>query len=451
MEIKVIYSSILRQTVQPVTVFDAELKKQADDMVKLMKSHSGIGLAANQVGLDKRLIVLGYHKTNKEDELPEIPFQQLCNPVLVKQSKEKDIVDEGCLSIPGLELPVERSIGVVVEAYDTTGKKVTIKAKGMHARVLQHEIDHINGILFTDHVKNYKKIADYQFARIVFCGSDSFSQPVLYRLLKDKLNVITLITETTKRGGRGQELVKSSLLTYAKENGIAVFQPEDTDELTFILQELKPGLLILASYGKILPAEALTAPIYGCLNVHPSLLPKYRGATPIQSAILNGDGETGVTIMEMSPKVDAGRIISQKAVELSGKETTASLKEDLANIGASELIKVIPVYLSGQAKMVTQLNKEVTQTRKLAKEMGEIDWSLKPTEVDRRVRALNPWPGTFTFLDGKRLKILECELLDDQLALKTVQLEGKNPANWNDFKRGYLNQLTKTDWFSTIR
>ncbi len=451
MDIKVIYEPILRQTVEEVTVFDATLKKEADEMIELMKDHNGIGLSGNQVGLNKRLIVFGYHQESKEDELPEIPYQALVNPKIIKFSKEKDTLDEGCLSLPGLELPVERSSGIIVEAQDLTGRKITIKTKGIPARIIQHEIDHLNGILFTDHVKNYKKINDYQFAKIVFCGSDDFSRIILEEIINNKLNIFSVITETDKGAGRGHEIAQTEIKKFAKENSIASFQPTDKGELQFILEQLKPDLLILASYGKILPSSALEIPAYGCLNVHPSLLPKYRGATPIQSVIFNGETETGVTIMQMSPTVDAGGIISQTKYPIDKIDTSQNLRKKLAEIGARELIKAIPIYLSGQAKIISQNSEDVTTTKKLTKDMGEIDWKLPIEVIDRQIRALNPWPSTFTFMGGKRLKIIDAELKGNELYLKTVQLEGKNPADWQDFKRGYSNQLTNTDWFSKIQ
>lgn len=449
MNIRVIYDPLLRTTVASVTVFDGALQAEADEMIKLMKKNLGLGLAANQVGLNKQLIVLGYHRTSAEDDIPEIPFQQLCNPKVVKSSSAKDIQNEGCLSLPGLELPVERSVGVVVEAQNLKGEKVTIKAKGLHARVLQHEIDHLNGILFTDRVKNYHSIEDYQWARIVFCGSDDFSAPVLQTLLDAKLNVICTITESSKRAGRGNETVDPIIKTIAHEAGIAVFQPEDKDEISAIVTQLKPDLLVLASYGKIFPADALEAPIYGCLNVHPSLLPKYRGATPLQSAILNGDAETGVTIMAMVPAVDAGAILAQEKIKLDQTETYTDLKEKLAQIGAKLLLKAVPTFLAGQAKAQEQTG-EATMTRKLTKEMGEINWEETSKTIDRQIRALNPWPGTFTWLDGKRLKILAAKLNGEKLSLVTVQLEGKTPAAWADFQRGYANQLTGAPWKGKI-
>jgi len=449
MKVRVIYDPILRQTTASVTVFDAELKKQADEMLLTMQRSLGLGLAANQVGLDKRLIVLGYHRADEKDEVPEIPFQQLCNPKVVKFSKEKETMDEGCLSLPGLELPVERSAGVVVEAQDVTGKPVTIKAKGLHARVLQHEIDHLNGVLFTDRVKNLGSAKDYHFARIVFLGSDNFSAVVFNALVEAGYNVIAALMETAKPGGRGQELIEPVMKTVATEQAVAVFQPEDRADLTHIIQQLQPDLLVLASYGKILPAEALALPTYGALNVHPSLLPQFRGATPIQSALLAGVAETGVSLITMDPKVDTGALIDQVPFPLTGRETAEQLKGELALIGARLVIKNLPTYLAGQAQIKPQVG-EVTLTKKLTKEMGEIDWSQSALQIDRKIRALNPWPGTYTWLGDKRLKILAAQLHNDQLSLITVQLEGKKPTNWADFARGYYNQLTKASWFSKI-
>lgn len=450
MKVRVIYDPILRTKVAPVTVFDQALKNEAAEMIEIMKSHDGLGLAANQVGLNKQFFVCGYRRQSKDDELPEIPFMAIVNPTVTKISKEKETMTEGCLSLPGLELPVERSAGITLQAQNLEGEKVSLKAKGFLARLFQHETDHLNGVLFTDHVKGHKKLEDYKFAKIVFCGSDDFSAQILGGLIDNGLTVISAITETAKPSGRGGNLKETIVNDLAKQNGIAVFQPATKDELTQIIEQIKPDLLILASYGKILPASALTLPRYGCLNVHPSLLPKYRGATPIQTAILNGEHETGVTIMSMAPQVDAGGIISQEKLAIESSDNAVSLRQKLAIKGAQLLVKTIPAYLSGQAKITSQNESEVTKTTKLTKEMGEIDWSKPAEQIDREIRAFAPWPGSYTELAGQRLKILEAELKDQRLVLKVVQLEGKKPSAWNDFKRGYANQLTKTNWFSKI-
>lgn len=450
MQIRVIYDPILRQAVAPVTVFDATLRTEAENMLKIMHQHSGIGLAANQVGLNKRLLVTEYATTDPEDDMPAIPRTAICNPRVLKQSSQTDFFDEGCLSLPGLELPVERSKAVVIEAQNLRGDKVVIKAKGMYARVLQHEIDHLNGVLFTDHVANYNDVARYHFAKIVFFGSDTFSLPILEKLVESSFQVVAVVCESDKRAGRGDETAVSPVKTFALKQGIAVFSPKEAKEITSLLQQLKPDLLVLASYGKILPASALAVPVYGCLNVHPSLLPKYRGATPLQTAILNGDKETGVTLMTMVAQVDAGGIVKQAKISLDSSETTQSLKTKLAALGAELLIAQLPAYLAGQATIQAQDPSQVTATKKLTKEMGEIDWTKSALEIDRIIRAYNPWPGSYTTLGTKRLKVLAAHIEADQLQLDEVQLEGKNPTNWPDFVRGYQQQLTKEAWYAKI-
>ena len=450
MEVKVIYSPILRRSVDAVTVFDVDLKKQAEAMLKTMKSHSGIGLAANQVGINKRLIVMGYENKGQDDEMPSIPFIELCNPQVVKFSKEKETAIEGCLSVPGLELPVERSLGVVVKAEDLNGKSMTVRAKGLFAKVLQHEIDHINGVLFTDRVTDYRKLADYRFARIVFIGSDDFSLIQLTALIDAGLKVVAAITETDKRAGRGKKIKESVIKTFAKTNSIAVFLPEDTESLTSILQQIKADLIILASYGKILTQEALEAPRYGSINVHPSLLPKYRGATPIQSAIISGDTETGVTIMTMTKAVDAGKIISQQKLNILEDETSSSLRSRLAKLGSKLLIEAIPEYLSGQAKLVEQDSSKKTMTRRFKKEDGEINWAEPAEKIVRKIRALEPWPGSFTFVGSKRLKLIKATVKNGKVLPGRVQLEGKTVISWEDFLKGYKKQLTREPWYGKI-
>src|SRR3989344_661587 len=452
MKLRVIYDEMLRTKVAPVTVFDAQLKKEAEEMLSVMHSYRGIGLAANQVGLNKQLIVyeLIPDKTDKEQkDLPTIPRTILANAWIVKFSKEKEVINEGCLSLPGLELPVERSLGVTVEAQNLDGKKVTIKAKGLHARVLQHEIDHTNGILFTDRAKELNVLKHYVGAKIVFFGSDEFSAEVFRGLTTAGLNVMAVICESDKPSGRGGVLKPVPMAEIATAVEVPVFKPESKSEIAEILAQLSPHLVVLASYGKILPENVLEIPTFGCLNVHPSLLPKYRGATPLQSAILAGEKATGVTVMKMNAGVDTGEIVAQTSTEIVPDETFLTLRDRLSAVGSQCLVKNIPTYLAGQAKLQRQ-GIDATQTVKFSKDMGEIDWEKSYSEIDRQIRALNPWPGTFTFVGEQRLKILTAEIKDGELALQTVQLEGKNAVTWTDFVRGHAQQLKKESWYGKI-
>lgn len=454
-KVRVIYDPILRSPVKPVTVFDDELKKLSEEMFLVMHKNIGMGLAANQLGVDQDLLVIEYRpiKDNEADEDKEggkpIGPIVLCNAKVIKTSQITETMNEGCLSLPGLELPVNRPSGVVVEAMDLTGKPVTIKAKGLLARILQHEVDHLDGILFTDRASGLKNLKNYAGIKIVFFGSDNFSVPIFQYLVDSGLNVIAVVTETDKPAGRGNQLTITPIKTVATEAGIAVVQPETKTEIVEILHQLKPDLIVLASYGKILPEEALVIPTYGALNVHPSLLPKYRGATPVQSVILAGEKITGVTIMKMNAGVDTGEIVSQTTTKIENNETFLTLRDRLSAIGSQLLIKTLPAYLSGQANLKLQ-GTDSTTTKKLTKEMGEIDWTQSTEAIDRQIRALNPWPGTYTKLKDKRLKIIDAEIREGKLILITVQLEGKNPTAWPEFVRGYEQQLKNCSWYGKL-
>lgn len=451
MQLRVIYEPILRTPAASIRVFDAKLKKTAEQMRRLMKESRGIGLAANQVGLNQRLLVMEYQPKNQGPE-QAVPRLELANPRLVKQSSEKETMIEACLSIPGLEFPVTRPIGVTIEAENLSGKTIKIKTKGLAARVLQHEIDHLNGVLFTDHVakRELLNLANYQPVKIVFLGSDDFSLESLKALAGNGLNLIGVVTETGKKASRGGQIKSTPVKDFALKNNLTCFQPVDSAELESIMTQLKPDLIVLASYGRIIPTSVLALPAFGSINVHPSLLPRYRGSTPIQQAILNGDQVTGVTLMAMTAQIDAGEIISQKVLKLTGRETNLELRSQLAKIGAEQLLKNLPLYLAGQAKLKVQDDNKVSLAEKLTKETGQIDWQRPLELIERQIRAYHPWPGSFTFLHNKRLKILSARLDQGQLHLLEVQLEGKQPTNWPDFVRGHLKELKETDWFGKI-
>ncbi len=241
------------------------------------------------------------------------------------------------------------------------------------------------------------------------------------------------------------------------------------------IEKLKPDLVIVASYGKIIPKEILEIPRYGCLNVHGSLLPKYRGPSPIQTAILNGDKETGITIILMDEKIDHGKIISNSKFLISNKKIAyQELNKKLAELGVKLLIETIPKWINGEIKAKAQDESKATYTKIIKKEDGKIDWKKSAEEIERQIRAFYPWPGTFTFFKKNsppslppslklrrtrklrrtskilRVKILEAESLDKEnpkqlcikckkgyLAIKKLQPESKKPMTAEDFLRGY--------------
>ena len=241
--------------------------------------------------------------------------------------------------------------------------------------------------------------------KIVFLGKGEFGTTILQGLIKNGLNPIIVYDFKKIKG-------------------------------------LKPDLIIVASYGKIIPKEILEIPKYGALNVHPSLLPKYRGPSPIQTAILNGDKETGITIILMDEKIDHGEIISNFEFRILKKFTYQELSRKLAQLGVKLLVETIPKWIKEEIKPKPQDHSKATYTKILKREDGKIDWSKPSPEIEKQIRAFNPWPGTFTFIRHKnktlRIKVLEADISkDNKLIIKKLQPEGKKAMSFEEFKRGY--------------
>lgn len=194
---------------------------------------------------------------------------------------------------------------------------------------------------------------------------------------------------------------------------------------------------VLASYGRILTKDELAAPKYGILNIHPSLLPKYRGPTPIPTAILNGEKKTGVSIIKMDEEIDHGQLVAQFELEIFPQDTSESLLKRALTDGARVLKTILFDYVLGKIKLQPQKHGLATYTKKFTREDGQIDWSKPPEYLERMVRAFSLWPGTYTIINKKRLKILKSHLVKDKLVLDTVQLEGKKPVSYKQFLEGY--------------
>ncbi len=449
---------ILRQRAQKVSKFDEALRLLAANMVEMMRKYDGVGLAAPQIGVSKRMIVLEFNPTEEESEKP-FPLTILVNPSITKYSKEKVVMLEGCLSLPDIEVEVERPKEVNVAGQDLEGKTVKIRAKGILARVLQHEIDHLNGVLFTDHIKDYKNIKHYRDLRTVLLGTPDLAVPVLEAMIVNGLNIVGVICETDKPVGRKQELEKPPVKVLAEEYGIPIYQPDNKEDLEKIVEDLQVHYGVVAAYGKILTKKVLEEPPFGFLNIHPSMLPKYRGATPVQNVILNGDEKTGVTIMKVTEEMDAGDILTQKECEIELNDTEGSLDMRLFIEGANLLMATLPLYLSGQIEPRVQDEKKATYTKRLKKEDGLIDWSQSAEEIERMVRAYFPWPKAYTMITSngqeegdigqlavgdKRLIFHKVRVENGKLMPEVVQLEGSKPTNWEDFKRGFRGKLPET-------
>ena len=237
-------------------------------------------------------------------------------------------------------------------------------------------------------------------------GSPDFSLPTL-RALIDAYQVVGVVTQPDRASGRGRELKPPPVKLLTQELGIPVIQPEKLrqPEAMEQLRLWNPDLIVVAAFGQILKKDVLYLPRFGCINVHASLLPRWRGAAPINAAILHGDQETGITIMKMDVGLDTGPILTQRSIPLTREDTAGSVFEKLSRLGADLLIETLPDYLSGKIEPVPQPEEGMTYAPMLKKEEGQLDFSHPAEELERGVRAFNPWPGAFMDFDGTLLKI----------------------------------------------
>jgi methionyl-tRNA formyltransferase len=242
--------------------------------------------------------------------------------------------------------------------------------------------------------------------KVVFMGSPDFSLPTL-KALAGAFDVVGVVTQPDRASGRGRELKAPPVKTLALELGIPIMQPERV-RLPEAMEQLRawaPELIVVAAFGQILRKDVLELPHHGSINVHASLLPRWRGAAPINAAILHGDEETGVTIMQMDVGLDTGPMLSQRSIRLHREDTAGSVFDRLSTLGADLLLETLPDYLTGKLMPVPQPEEGVTYAPMLKKEEGRLDFSHDVLELERRVRAFNPWPGAFMEFDGALLKI----------------------------------------------
>ena len=305
--------------------------------------------------------------------------------------------------------------------------------------------------------------------RAVFMGTPEIAATVLKSVLASRHEVVAVVTQTDKPKGRGHEMAFPPVKEVALEAGIPVLQPQRARDEAFIeeLKKINPDIILVAAYGKLLPKAVLDMPKFGCINVHASLLPKYRGASPIQWAVLNGDEKSGVTIMHMAETMDTGDIIMTKEVVLSEEETAGSLHDKLADIGGPLLIEAMDALETGRAPRIRQNEEEAIHVKMLDKTMGNLDFSKPAVQLERWIRGLNPWPTAYTKLGGKMLKLWRASVLsaeeagkagkgmepgaviavakdsfdvltgDGVLRIKELQLEGKRKMTAEEFLRGF--------------
>ena len=255
--------------------------------------------------------------------------------------------------------------------------------------------------------------------RIVFAGTPEFAVPPLKALLKSTHEICGVYTQPDRPAGRGRKLTPSPVKSVALEAGLPVFQPESfkSDESRDQLRELRPDLMVVVAYGLILPKAVIDIPPLGCINIHASLLPRWRGAAPIQRAILEGDEETGVTIMFIEPRLDAGPMLLKKRCPILRGASSVELHDQLAVLGAEALLETLPALENGTAHSETQDETLVTHAAKLNKEETLLDWTQPATALERKVAAFNPWPVAETRLQGQPLRIWRAEALEGDTVL----------------------------------
>ena len=297
--------------------------------------------------------------------------------------------------------------------------------------------------------------------RVVFMGSPEFAVPALKQLVLNEYQVVAVYTQPDRAAGRGRVVVSPPVKLAAQSLGLEVVQPPSLKEAKAVeeLAQFRPDAIVVAAFGQILPRSVLDIPPSGAVNVHPSLLPRFRGASPVAAAILAGDEFSGVSIMLMDERLDSGPVLARAQVPISAADNTGSLTAKLSSVGAALLLEALAHYLRGELKPQPQNEAEATYSPSINKEEGEIDWHLPAVEIWRRVRAFYPWPGCYTKWQGGRLKIIEALPLPDEKASKVgevvmttaafgvgtgdgvlgilrLQMEGKRVMSAAEFLRG---------------
>ena len=300
--------------------------------------------------------------------------------------------------------------------------------------------------------------------KIVFMGTPHLSIPVLERIVDDGHEILAVYTQPDRTSGRGRRKAISPLKEYSVSKNYLVLQPENfrgnSSEIN-TLKKFDADIAVVAAYGILLPPDVLSAFRHGCINLHPSLLPKYRGASPVSSAILAGDEYTGVTIIQLDSGLDSGPILSQEKIKLQGDEFCDKLTMELFMLGSKLVSKTISEFATGNIKIVQQDHDKATFTGKLSRKDGLIDWTKGSDGIWKEIRAYNPWPGSHTNFNGKNLKIIEAEIStkyklpsgyvsihgdevyigtsDGSLNVKKLQAEGGKIVVASDFARGHTD------------
>lgn len=425
---------VLRGIAQPVPegLFGSpELARIIKNMEEALdKEPDGVALAAPQIAIPYRIFIIRNDRTVPEPEkVPEV--EVYINPEIIKTSRKRAEMDEGCLSVRGVYGTTHRHERATVRARRIDGSKFERGGSGIMAQIFEHETDHLNGILFIDHAERLIRIPHGPMRRFAYFGTPHVASETLDTLIKHGFVPTVVITSPDAPSGRGLTLTPSETKTLALAHSIPVLTPNTLDaEALDAIRAYDCDYAIVVAYGKIFPESLIAAYPSGVLNVHYSLLPKYRGATPLEGALLAGDTETGVTIQKMVKELDAGDIIAQKAIEIATTETALELRPRLIALGATLLVETLPAYLQGGITPIPQNQALVTLTRKIKKEAGLIALEDSAETNWNKYRAYADSIGTYFFENGKRMKITKASLRAGRFLIERVIPEGKRETNY---------------------
>lgn len=443
---------VLRAKAQPVPkdLFgSAELERLIADMGALLDAEQdGVALAAPQVNSPYRLFIVRKDRTLNAplrgasgEPAPSRQTQGLearrppatapevevyVNPEIVKTSRKRAKVEEGCLSVRGVYGTTKRHERVTIRAQRPDGTHFTRGAGGLLAQIFEHEIDHLNGILFTDHAEHLIHIPHGPVQPFAYFGSPSVSADTLELLLEHGYRPAVVVTSLDARRGRGMELTPTETRVLAEALEVPAITPEKLDaEAIEHIKTFGCEYAVVVAYGKIFPEALIRSFPKGVLNIHYSLLPKYRGATPLEAALLAGDTNTGVTIQKMAKELDAGDVLAQEAIPVAPEDTAASLRPRLVALGAKLLAETLPSYLKGGIVPVPQDAKKASYAPKRKKEDGQLALTDAAKVNWAKYRAYNDTIGTYFFDSCKRIKITKAIFKNGKFSIERVIPEGK--------------------------
>ncbi len=436
---------ILREVALPVPeeLFGTpELAQIIADMADTLDGQlDGVALAAPQIGISYRIFIVRYDRTLpptpenasaiEESAVPSPEVGVFINPRFTKSSRRRAEVDEGCLSVRGVYGTTLRHERATVQARTVDGTHFERGGGGLLAQIFQHENDHLDGILFIDHALDINGSEILKHKPFIFFGTPYVARDTL-EILKGRGYLPELVVTSPDRPrGRGLTMTPSETKTWAIENGIPVITPEKiTDEVVSAIQEYDASYALVAAYGKILPQNLIDSFPLGILNIHYSLLPKYRGASPVEAALLNGDAVTGIAIQRMVYELDAGDLLAVQEVAIEPTETTRELRPRLITIGANLLADILPAFEAETITATPQDNSKATRCKKIQKEDGLLNLNGDAQENWNKYRAYAESPGTYFFVQkgdkSIRMKITHATFENGVFTVTRVIPEGKS-------------------------